>query len=435
MTLEEGQSFVDPGYTAVDDVDGDITSKVTVSGGVDTNKPDTYTLTYSVSDAAGNKSSADRTVSVTAKPIPDTTPPTITLLGSPNMTINEGSAYEEPGYTAFDDIDGDISHQIYYNGSVNAARAGTYTITYTVTDKAGNTATATRTVEVVQVFVPVTEPPTEPETEPAAPAPEPEPPSDSEEYEDIEDPDAPESEYINYETETKKEAASAPDVGLVGSNPIILHLGGSAYVEQGIVATDETDGDISSSAVISGAVNTEAAGSYTITYAVTNSAGLTSTISRTVRVLAPNETFTNIPYNFSGQTKDNKTAVAKQTLEVGDDGYVNVTKFSGTITLEIKGGVSLTITKAGKYEIAAGTYEMQITTGTFNGNMKWEASFTVPGETYVNFDDAEVPLGEAIFGDEPLQSPKTDDGYVWLAAILLVLALDIALAAKRKKGL
>ena len=78
---------------------------------------------------------------------------------------------------------------------------------------------------------------------------------------------------------------------------------------------------------------------------------------------------------------------------------------------------------------------MAIVTGTFNGNMKWEASFTVPGETYVSFDDEEVPLGEAIFGDEPLQSPKTDDGYVWLAAILLVLALDIALAARRKKGL
>ena len=361
----------------------------------------------------------------------DTTPPVLTLLGSAQMTIDEDSYYEEPGYTAIDDFDGDISHNIYYNGTVNTARAGTYTITYSVTDKAGNTATATRTVEVVQVFVPVTEPPTEAPTEY-----EPEPTYEPEYLEDMDmDMDAPESEYINYETATQKESASAPDVSLVGSNPIILHIGGSAYVEQGIVAMDEADGDISNSAVISGSVDTAAAGVYTITYAVQNSAGLASTISRTVRVLAPNETFTNIPYNFSGQTKDNNTATAKQTLEVGDDGYVNVTKFSGTITLQISGGgVSLSITKAGKYQISAGTYDMAIVTGTFNGNMKWEASFTVPGETYVSFAEAEVPLFDFTFDDDPLESPRTDDGYIWLGISVLLLAIDIALAIKRKKA-
>ena len=76
---------------------------------------------------------------------------------------------------------------------------------------------------------------------------------------------------------------------------------------------------------------------------------------------------------------------------------------------------------------------MQITTGAFNGNMKWEASFTVPGETYVSFAEAEVPLADVSFG-EPQASPKTDDGHYLLIACVLLVAIDIAIAYKRKKA-
>jgi len=77
---------------------------------------------------------------------------------------------------------------------------------------------------------------------------------------------------------------------------------------------------------------------------------------------------------------------------------------------------------------------MAIVTGTFNGNMKWEASFTVPGETYVTFAEAEVPLFDFTFDDDPLESPRTDDGYIWLGISVLLLTIDIALAIKRKKA-
>lgn len=39
MTVEAGSEFSDPGYTATDNYDGDLTDKVSVTGAVDTSKP------------------------------------------------------------------------------------------------------------------------------------------------------------------------------------------------------------------------------------------------------------------------------------------------------------------------------------------------------------------------------------------------------------
>ncbi len=63
----EGDSFVDE-VTATDDADGDVTSKVQISGSPDMSKPGTYTITYTVSDEWGNVATATR--NVTVKPIP-----------------------------------------------------------------------------------------------------------------------------------------------------------------------------------------------------------------------------------------------------------------------------------------------------------------------------------------------------------------------------
>ena len=56
------------GYKAVDDLDGDVTDKVKVSGKVDVNTPGTYELTYTVSDAHDNESKKVRTITVKARP-------------------------------------------------------------------------------------------------------------------------------------------------------------------------------------------------------------------------------------------------------------------------------------------------------------------------------------------------------------------------------
>jgi hypothetical protein len=56
-------SYVNPTATAADDVDGDLSTSVSVTGTVDVNNAGNYTLTYTVSDAAGN--TATETVTIT----------------------------------------------------------------------------------------------------------------------------------------------------------------------------------------------------------------------------------------------------------------------------------------------------------------------------------------------------------------------------------
>jgi hypothetical protein len=52
------------GVKATDDLEGDITSRIIVSGQVDTTKPGVYEITYSVKDSAGNKLVKVRKVTV-----------------------------------------------------------------------------------------------------------------------------------------------------------------------------------------------------------------------------------------------------------------------------------------------------------------------------------------------------------------------------------
>jgi hypothetical protein len=85
-----GDTYVDAGATASDNVDGDITSKIVVTGSVNTTVLGTYILYYNVKDNAGN--SADektRTVNVVSVPIPpvDNTIPTIEIIGPINNSI------------------------------------------------------------------------------------------------------------------------------------------------------------------------------------------------------------------------------------------------------------------------------------------------------------------------------------------------------------
>ncbi|MBD3322015.1 MAG: DUF5011 domain-containing protein, partial [Chitinivibrionales bacterium] len=85
--------------------------------------------------------------------------PTITLTGDNPDTIRVNDPYNEPGWSASDPEDGDLTSAVTVNyGSLDTASAavGTYTITYSVTDNGGNTATASRIVVVVDSRVTIT---------------------------------------------------------------------------------------------------------------------------------------------------------------------------------------------------------------------------------------------------------------------------------------
>ena len=64
ISIDVGTNYSD-NFNAVDDCDGDVTAKTTVTGSVDSSTPGSYQLNYEVSDSHGNKSTAQRTVNVT----------------------------------------------------------------------------------------------------------------------------------------------------------------------------------------------------------------------------------------------------------------------------------------------------------------------------------------------------------------------------------
>lgn len=72
-----------------------------------------------------------------------------------------------------------------------------------------------------------------------------------------------------------------PTITLTGSNPINLKVG-DTYTEPGATATDVVDSEINVS--ISGTVDTNTAGTYTLTYTATDLAGNTTSTTRTVNV-------------------------------------------------------------------------------------------------------------------------------------------------------
>lgn len=143
MYFTIGQDFVDPGYSATDDVDGDLTSAVAVEGSVDGYKKGTYVLNYSVTDSSNNICEIQRTIHVG-----DFSAPVITLKNPGRMYVKVGEGFLEPGFSATDNVDGDITSKVAISGSVDTNKMGRYSVTYTVNDAAGNTTTASRSVYV-----------------------------------------------------------------------------------------------------------------------------------------------------------------------------------------------------------------------------------------------------------------------------------------------
>jgi len=82
----------------------------------------------------------------------ENTAPTLNLLGSSNMVLNVGQSYVEPGYTATDAEQGNLTGSVVVTGTVNTNVAGTYQLFYNVTDSGG--LSATQRVRTIQVRTP-----------------------------------------------------------------------------------------------------------------------------------------------------------------------------------------------------------------------------------------------------------------------------------------
>jgi len=235
-----GDNFTDPGATASDYIDGDLTSSITSSGTVNTATEGTYTIEYSVSDAAGNIASVSRTVIVSLD-----LPPTITLTGSSTITLLVGDTYIEDGCVATDEIDGDLTSSIITTGTVDTSTVGTYTLVYSITDSASNIVSTTRTV------------------------------------------------IVNSSLDT-----TPPVITLIGSSTINLNVGDN-WQDTGGTANDNVDGDLTFSMSASYPVDSTFnsvteyntltftnTGTYIITYSVSDAAGNTTTVDRIIIVSA-----------------------------------------------------------------------------------------------------------------------------------------------------
>ncbi len=141
FTLIAGTNFTDPGATATDTEDGDVTAHI-VRGGdiISTSTPiGAYTLTYNVTDsqglAADQKTRTVNIIAATSTPVNQA--PVITLTDG-DMTITVGDPFTEPGYKAEDLEDGVITSSVVVGGDIVATTTpGTYVITYNVKDSKG----------------------------------------------------------------------------------------------------------------------------------------------------------------------------------------------------------------------------------------------------------------------------------------------------------
>eukprot|EP00899_Mesostigma_viride_P026910 jgi/Mesvir1/7403/Mv19198-RA.9 len=128
--------------------------------------PDTYAVTCTVLDAAGNQGSCDFEISVV-----DTTPPSmdcpdnITVAAASNHSTAGGSPASWSGQSATDNVDGDMTANITCDptsSSLFTITPGGHTVTCSATDEAGNEGECSFTVTIVDNTNPVVTCPTSP---------------------------------------------------------------------------------------------------------------------------------------------------------------------------------------------------------------------------------------------------------------------------------
>ena len=126
--------YVEDGYVAIDNYDGDITDKVERY-----EKDDV--VNYVVFDSSGNSSSVSRKI----KRI-DNESPSIKLKGNETYNIVVGDSFSDPGYDVSDNCSIDV--KVTVEGSVDNNQVGTYELIYTAVDDSGNSNSVKRYVRV-----------------------------------------------------------------------------------------------------------------------------------------------------------------------------------------------------------------------------------------------------------------------------------------------
>ncbi|MFA6260477.1 MAG: immunoglobulin-like domain-containing protein [Bacteroidia bacterium] len=152
ITSELNNSFNDPGATAMDNIQGDVSLLIQTISNVDVTHLGFYTVKYYVTDLYGNTSD---TVVRHVQVVIDNNGPTLTLIGSDSITVEVFADYTEPGYSAYSNLNEDITAQVQRTGTVDNRMVGNYTLVYSITDAYGIKAEKKRVVMVVDTQNPV----------------------------------------------------------------------------------------------------------------------------------------------------------------------------------------------------------------------------------------------------------------------------------------
>ena len=342
--------------TAKDNVDGNITKLIKVSGFVNTKKAGKYKLVYTVSDRAKNKTTVIRTITVKK----DTIRPSI--YGASNKIIYIGSSFKSlTGVTAKDNADGNITKWIKVYGSVNAKKAGKYKLVYTVSDKAKNTTTVTRIITVVDNIKPIISGVRDTQI------------FIGEKFDPLEGVSA----FDNNDGDLTSDIKVVGDVNVNKAGAYVITYSVSDHAENtvilkrkvtvvdnikpvlsgifdieinygekfnplaGITAFDNNDGDLTKSIRVVGKVDTQTPGSYILTYSVSDKAGNTTTIKRVITV--KDMPLTLLELNKDYVSPDNNMTVNVKEISITDaGGYIqytfNYTQKNNTINKKIDEG-------------------------------------------------------------------------------------------------
>ncbi len=143
-TAECGVAYTDAGATVTDAESTGLVATVTGLPVDVASSGNSGTVTYSVTDpVTGALVTATRTVNVV-----DTTAPVISLIGGDTVAHQRGVAWTDPGYSATDSCEGDLTGSVVISGSVSVDAVGDYPLNYDVTDGTNAALTVTRHVMV-----------------------------------------------------------------------------------------------------------------------------------------------------------------------------------------------------------------------------------------------------------------------------------------------
>lgn len=141
MNIEVKEAYQDPGVKAKFRFQ-DYRDEVSITSNVNVNELGSYQIIYRC-----DKYDKEITRKVE---VVDSKPPELTLQGGMSQRVFVGGTYEEPGYSAKDSYDGDISKQVTIENNVDMSKIGSYDIVYTVSDSSGNQTSVKRKVEVME---------------------------------------------------------------------------------------------------------------------------------------------------------------------------------------------------------------------------------------------------------------------------------------------